>query len=97
MSYNINKEGTWLTGARVVSSPNCDARPLDVEIDLLIIHAISLPPKEYGGGYIDKLFTNTLTPDEHPYFMKIKEKNYKFLRTCLSIVRVASLNMCLLI
>ena len=73
MSYNINEEGTWLTGARVVSSPNCDARPLDVEIDLLIIHAISLPPKEYGGGYIDKLFTNTLTPDEHPYFMKIKE------------------------
>ena len=73
MSYNINKEGTCLTGARVVSSPNCDARPLDVEIDLLIIHAISLPPKEYGGGYIDKLFTNTLTPDEHPYYMKIKE------------------------
>ena len=73
MSYNINEEGTWLTGARVVSSPNCDTRPLDTEIDLLIIHGISLPPKEYGGGYIDKLFTNTLPPDEHPYFMKIKE------------------------
>ena len=52
MSYNINEEGTWLTGARVVTSPNCDTRPLDTEIDLLIIHGISLPPKEYGGGYI---------------------------------------------
>ena len=77
MSYNINEEGTWLTGARVVSSPNCDTRPLDTEIDLLIIHGISLPPKEYGGGYIDKLFTNTLPPDEHPYFMKIKDEHLK--------------------
>ena len=73
MNYGINKSGTLLDGARVVLSPNCDARPINAEIDLLVIHGMSLPPKEYGGGYIDKFFTNTLNPEEHPYFMKIKE------------------------
>ena len=73
MDYEISNDSIWLVGANIVLSPNCDARPLNTDIDLLIIHGISLPPKEYGGGYIDKLFTNTLNPDEHPYFMKIKE------------------------
>ena len=73
MNYKISKDGAWLKGARTVLSPNCDARPLNTDIDLLVIHGISLPPKEYGGGYIDEFFTNTLDPDAHPYFMEIKE------------------------
>ena len=73
MNYQINKDGTWLNGARVVLSPNCDPRPLDTDIDLLVIHGISLPPKQYGGEFIDKFFTNTLDPNVHPYFMEIQK------------------------
>lgn len=54
--------------ARQAPSPNQDARPADAEIDLLVIHGISLPPAEFGGPYIDQLFTNCLPRDAHPYF-----------------------------
>ena len=67
--YSI-EEG-WLTSARKLLSPNCDQRPEDSRIDLLVIHNISLPPNEYGGPYIDQLFTNQLDPSEHDYFSEI--------------------------
>jgi N-acetyl-anhydromuramoyl-L-alanine amidase len=60
-----------LTSARQVSSPNCDARPTDMPIDLIVVHGISLPPDEFGGEWIDRLFTNTLPPEAHPYFATI--------------------------
>ncbi|MDQ3959940.1 MAG: 1,6-anhydro-N-acetylmuramyl-L-alanine amidase AmpD [Pseudomonadota bacterium] len=61
----------WLTGVRRLPSPNCDDRPAGTDIELLVIHGISLPPGQYGGGYIDRLFTNTLDPEVHPYFRAI--------------------------
>lgn len=60
-----------LEDARQQPSPNCSARPEGVEISLLVIHNISLPPGQYGGGYVDALFCNTLDPDAHPYFAEI--------------------------
>jgi AmpD protein len=39
-----------------------------VVIDLVVVHAISLPPGVYGGDAIEKLFTNQLDGDAHPYF-----------------------------
>ena len=57
--------------ARQVPSPNCDDRPPGYEIDLIVIHGISLPPGEYGGPEIDRLFTNSLDVDAHPYFSEI--------------------------
>lgn len=60
-----------LVGVRQVQSPNCSARPVDVGIDLLVIHSISLPPGQYGGGFVDALFCNTLVPSLHPYFAEI--------------------------
>ncbi len=71
--YQIDDEDAWLIGARAVPSPNCDARPEKTDIDLLVIHGISLPPKEYGGGFVDQLFTNTLDVEAHPYFAEIHE------------------------
>ncbi|RLA37277.1 MAG: 1,6-anhydro-N-acetylmuramyl-L-alanine amidase AmpD [Gammaproteobacteria bacterium] len=53
------------------ASPNCDARPEGSPVDLLVIHAISLPPGDYGGPWIDALFQNRLPPDEHPYFAAV--------------------------
>jgi AmpD protein len=61
----------WLQGARRVRSPNHDARPDGTAIDLLVVHGISLPPGEFGGPAIERLFTNRLDPQAHPYFMGI--------------------------
>jgi len=60
-----------LLGARQVDSPNCDDRPGGQAPGLLVVHGISLPPGEFGGPWIDALFTNTLQADEHPYFAAI--------------------------
>jgi AmpD protein len=61
----------WLTGVRHVPSPNCDDRPQHCDIDLLVVHGISLPPGEFGGPHIDALFTNCLDANLHPYFQSI--------------------------
>jgi AmpD protein len=57
--------------ARQVASPNHDERPGAILPELILVHGISLPPDEYGGPWIDRLFTNTLppnAPDLHPFF-----------------------------
>jgi N-acetyl-anhydromuramoyl-L-alanine amidase len=56
---------------RIVDSPNQDERPPGVEISLVVLHSISLPPGEYGGDAIERLFTNRLDPDAHPYFKQV--------------------------
>jgi len=63
-----------LDDVRQVYSPNCDERHCDEQINLLVIHNISLPPAEYGGPWIDALFTNTLDAMAHPYFQDIAER-----------------------
>ena len=60
-----------LDGARQVPSPNCDTRPAGSDIDLLVIHNISLPPGEFGGPHIESLFLNSLDPNADPYFAAI--------------------------
>lgn len=53
-------------------SPNFDERPENALIELIVIHAISLPPDEFGSQGIIQLFTNKLDPQEHPYFREIQ-------------------------
>jgi len=36
-----------------------------------VLHSISLPPGEYGGDAIERLFTNRLDPAAHPYFAEV--------------------------
>ena len=60
-----------LRGVRQIASPNFDSRPAGVEADLIVVHGISLPPGEFGGPWIDRLFTNTLPADAHPYFTAV--------------------------
>jgi len=57
-----------LLGARQVDSPNFDDRPAGQVPELLVVHGISLPPGEFGGPWIDALFTNGLPAEGHPYF-----------------------------
>lgn len=59
-----------LSDCRRLASPNCSSRD-GTEIDLLVIHNISLPAGEYGTGCIEQLFTNCLPPDAHPTFTEI--------------------------
>lgn len=66
----IDAEG-WLAGIRHLPSPNFDARPAGEAPTLLVIHAISLPPDEFGSDDILDFFTNRLRTERHPYFAQI--------------------------
>jgi len=66
----IGAEGL-ASGARQIESPNQDERPQDSAVTLLLLHCISLPPGQYGGDAIERLFTNRLDPRAHPYFAEI--------------------------
>ena len=64
-------EGGWLAGAQRIDSPNHDARPPGTVVDLVVLHAISLPPGQFGGPYVCQLFTNSLDGAAHEYFASI--------------------------
>ncbi|MND57649.1 1,6-anhydro-N-acetylmuramyl-L-alanine amidase AmpD [compost metagenome] len=61
-----------LIGARQIASPNYNQRPEQTEIQLLVVHNISLPPSQFGGGYIEQFFQNQLDWSVHPYFQTIE-------------------------
>ena len=71
--FSINKETGLLKGAIQIESPNYDLRIDEADISLIVIHGISLPPAEFGGGYIEQFFTNTLDYTQHSYFEEIKD------------------------
>ncbi|MEM8501299.1 MAG: 1,6-anhydro-N-acetylmuramyl-L-alanine amidase AmpD [Pseudomonadota bacterium] len=61
----------WLPGLRKCYSPNFDQRPEGTDIDLLVIHNISLPPEKFGTQCIEAFFCNCLNQDADPYFQSI--------------------------
>ena len=61
-----------LSGARQIASPNYNQRPEGTQIQLIVIHNISLPPSQFGGGYIEQFFQNQLDWSLHPYFKSIE-------------------------
>ncbi len=71
-ALSIDTHG-WLRGVARVPSPNADERPADSAPSLIVVHGISLPPGEFGGPWIDRLFTNTLPADAHEYFATIDQ------------------------
>jgi len=64
--------GGWFEPARRCPSPNFGARPAGSEVDLAVIHSISLPPGRYGGDGIERLFTNRLDWSADPYYGSIR-------------------------
>ena len=70
----INEDGLHRK-AEYRPSCNHDLRPEDVTVDTLVIHAISLPPNQYGGCFVEDFFCNQLNISEHPYFEEIKGLN----------------------
>jgi AmpD protein len=71
MRMQVDLSSGLMLGVRQIASPNYDSRPEGVPADLIVVHGISLPPGEFGGPWIDRLFTNTLPADAHPYFAEV--------------------------
>jgi len=71
MRFRLADDG-WCDDVVRMPSPNCDARPAAIAVDLLVIHNISLPPGQFGGSFIADLFGNRLDCDAHPYFEQLR-------------------------
>lgn len=68
---SIDQQGV-VSWARQVCSPNFDERPQGEPISLLVIHSISLPPGDFTGDAVERLFTNTLDCSRHAYFESLQ-------------------------
>lgn len=60
-----------MAGVARVDSPFYDARPALATVELVIIHNISLPPGEFGGGDVVRLFTGRLDAGAHPFYASL--------------------------
>ncbi|MHB8253684.1 MAG: 1,6-anhydro-N-acetylmuramyl-L-alanine amidase AmpD [Acidiferrobacter sp.] len=72
MRFDIDEAG-WLNGARQLVSPHCDARPAGAQVEVVIIHAISLPAGVYGGPDVERLFMNQLDTKGVPAYADLKD------------------------
>jgi hypothetical protein len=59
----VDSKTGWVRGVRRVVSPNSDERPAGMELELIVVPGISLPPAEFGNGWIDRFFCNDLPGD----------------------------------
>lgn len=87
----------WWRGARRVDSPNFGERPHGPSgtVDLVVLHAISLPPGQYGGDSVERLFTNTLDCSAHPYFEGLRGLQVSahfFIRRCGEVLQFVSID-----
>jgi AmpD protein len=67
-TVHIDAPTGLLQAARQVLSPHCDERPAGARPELIVLHNISLPPAEFGGPWIDRLFSGCPLGDAHPFF-----------------------------
>jgi N-acetyl-anhydromuramoyl-L-alanine amidase len=70
----IDRATGLLAGVKQVLSPHFDARPAGIIVHLIVVHGISLPPGEFGGPWIDQLFTGGLVSGAHPYFAQLAQQ-----------------------
>lgn len=90
----IDSDG-WHAAARRIPSPNFDARPNQQRPDMVVIHAISLPPGQFGGEGVRQLFMNQIDQDEHPYYRQIHQLRVSahfFIRRTGELVQFVSCN-----
>jgi AmpD protein len=69
--FSIDAAG-WVSGATRIPSPNCDARPTTDLPDMVVVHSIALPPGQFGGDGVERLFTNRCDPAAHPCFAELQ-------------------------
>lgn len=85
----------WIKNVKQVKSPYYNDRPTSEPISLLVIHNISLPPNQYGGPYVEQLFTGKLDPNEHAYFADIYQlqvSSHLFIRRNGEIIQFVPFN-----
>jgi AmpD protein len=93
-AFRLDQAG-WCAGCEHERSPNFAAREEGVEPVLVVIHAISLPPREFGGRAVAQLFTNTLPTHAHPYYAGISHlrvSSHFFVRRDGTVVQFVSCN-----
>lgn len=81
----------WWPAARHLPSPNADARPLGLAIELVVLHYISLPPGSFGGEAIEALFTNRLDSERWPQHASLRVSAHFLIRregSCTQFVDV---------
>lgn len=90
----LTVDDNWLNIAKKSPSPNFNLRPED-EISLLVIHNISLPPKQYGGPFVEDFFCNRLEVKADPYFSEISHlevSSHLFIRRDGSVIQFVPFN-----
>lgn len=83
----------WYRFAHRIDSPNFGPRPDPTDIDLVVIHAISLPPGVYGSNDVQDFFTNQLQYERDPYFdhlRDIKVSAHFFIRRAGELIQFVS-------
>jgi AmpD protein len=71
LADNAISRAGWHRLARRCRSPNFDARPDGMAVELIVVHNISLPPGQFGGAAVERFFRNQLQPTAHPFFASI--------------------------
>lgn len=90
MAMTIDPKTNLLSPATFITSPNFNDRPTGSEISLAVIHGISLPPGEFGGDEVQRLFTNQLIPNDQPYYASIanlKVSSHIFIRRTGEVIQ----------
>ncbi len=68
---NLEIKNGWLSHVEIRKSSHFEARDENEVVSLLVVHNISLPPGQFGGGYVSDFFLGNLDPTIDPYFETI--------------------------
>ena len=85
--------GGWYRRAEHRVSPHHGPRPPGAQVDLVVVHSISLPPGEYGGTAVESLFMGTLDCACHPYYAQlqgVRVSSHFFVRRTGGVVQFVS-------
>ena len=83
----INPHDGWHQNCRHVSSPNYDQRPLGAHIELLVIHAITVPSGHFGGTGVEQLFCNC---PPHPRYHALRVSAHFYINRAGLLVQFVS-------
>lgn len=72
-NLGIDCQSGLLSRVFYIPSPNFNDRPDENDINLIVIHGISLPRGQYGGDAITQLFTNNLNAKDHESFASLAD------------------------
>lgn len=83
MEFATHIENHRIVPARQCSTSHYDDRPDPDDLNLLVIHNISLPPGEFGSSDVEDFFCGNLSKEKHPFFeaiAKLRVSAHLFIR-----------------